>query len=50
MNCIQKILGFTMLVVVVAMIAFAMGEMAPRLLASIGWHDLASMGWVIAPL
>ena len=45
MNRTQKILGLALLVLVVAVTAFALAEMAPSLMASIGWHDLGSIGW-----
>ena len=46
MNRTQKILGFALLVAVVAVMAFALAEIAPSLMASVGWHELASVGWV----
>ena len=49
MNKTQKILGLALLVVVAAVTVFALAEIAPTLMASIGWHDLASVGWVTTP-
>ena len=46
MNRTQKILGFALLIAVVAVMAFALAEIAPSLMASVGWHELASVGWV----
>ena len=45
MNKTQKILGLALLVLVVAVTAFALAEIAPSLMASVGWHDLGSIGW-----
>ena len=45
MNKTQKILGMALLVLVVAVTAFALAEIAPSLMASVGWHDLGSIGW-----
>jgi hypothetical protein len=50
MNKTQKILGLVILVAMVAVIAFTLIEITPSLLASIGWHDLASIGWVTSPI
>jgi hypothetical protein len=59
MNKTQKLLGLVLLVAVVAVTVFALAEIAPTLMASvgwnvptasIGWHDLASVGWVTNPL
>jgi hypothetical protein len=49
MNKTQKILGLTLLILMVVVTAFALAEVAPSLMASIGWHDFASIGWVTAP-
>jgi hypothetical protein len=45
MNRTRKILGFALLIVVLAVMVFALAEIAPSLMASVGWHDLASVGW-----
>ena len=45
MNGTQKILGFALLVAVLAVMTFALAEIVPSLMASVGWHDLASVGW-----
>jgi hypothetical protein len=45
----QKILGLALLVAAVAVMAFALAETTPSLMASTGWHDLASVGWVTMP-
>ena len=46
MNRTRIILGFALLVVVLAVMAFALAEIAPSLMASVGWHGpLASVGW-----
>lgn len=59
MNQAQKILGIALLVVSIVALAFALTEIAPSLIdnagsnapvAGINWHDLASVGWVSAPL
>jgi hypothetical protein len=46
MNRTQKILGFVLLIALVTVMAFALAENAPTLMASVGWHELASVGWV----
>jgi hypothetical protein len=59
MNQTQKILGIALLIVSIVALAFALAEIAPSLMdnagsnapiAGINWHDLASVGWVTAPL
>lgn len=35
----------TLLVVLIAVLAFAMAEFAPMLMASVDWHDMTSVGW-----
>ena len=41
-----KLLGVVLLVIFLAMIFLAFTQTAQNLTASIGWHDLASVGWV----
>ncbi len=41
----RKILGPTLLIAVVVVMAFALAGIAPTLMASVGWHDLSSVGW-----
>jgi hypothetical protein len=44
MNRTQKLLVFVLLIGLVAAMAFTMTEIAPNLVASVGWHG-ASVGW-----
>ena len=46
MKRIQKILGLALLVAVLTVMAFALAGNAPALMACVGWHDLANVGWV----
>jgi len=45
MNRTQAILGFVLLIVLLIVVAFALNEITPNLMASVGWHDMCSVGW-----
>ena len=45
-----KLLGIILLGICLTLILLAFTQMAPNLSASIGWHDLASVGWVTSPM
>ena len=42
---LKRITWLKLLVVLIAVLAFALVEFAPTLMASVGWHDLSSVGW-----
>ena len=46
MDQIQNILGVVMLIDSVIVIAYALAASNPKLLTSVGWHVLCSVGWV----
>ena len=45
MNRTQVFLGFVLLIVLLTVVAFALNEIIPNLMASVGWHDICSVGW-----
>ncbi len=44
-----KLLGVVLLAIFLTPLLLAFTQMAHNLTASIGWHDLASVGWVTSP-
>jgi hypothetical protein len=42
----QKIIGYTLLVCLVTILALALIEIIPSLIANAGIYELASVGWV----
>jgi len=45
MDRTQIILGFVVLFALLTLIAFALNETTPNMMASVGWHAMCSVGW-----
>lgn len=46
MNRSHKLLGIAILILLVTVITYAFVVIAPTLFASVGWHEVVSVGWV----
>ena len=44
-----KLLGVVLLLAIAALLIFTLAQAHQNPLVSIGWHDLASVGWVTSP-